>query len=326
MSLGGFARFGVAAATVMVLAAACSSARPAAPGPPAVPSPLPVSPKISVTAAQLAAADPCGLIDTAALSRLGTLGTVDLKMGQSLHSCHADFSGGGSPLSGLLVDFRTTMDGNDVPVRDHRGVKVYARSATAGSCDRSVVAATDAFMTISVDGLRPCRSADVAIDAAIALLLRGGLPPARHSSDSLADHDACRLVTRDDVDRVPKINRSHRDFTYRGESCTWGDGPINLPYIYLSFSPEPQPQADGDGLREVKVSGREAVMQSHPTSENELANCEIDLAYRPLDRPTYVGGTHEVLSLTIAARQDTKKTCSLVKHLTSAVLDRIRGH
>jgi hypothetical protein len=328
MSLVSFGRLGVVVATAMALAGACSTSRPATLGPPAVPSRLPVSPKISVTPAQLAGADPCGLLDIAALSRLGKLGAVETLMGQSLHSCNVGFDGAGTPLLDVSVDFSTSLDHNYTHVRSYRGIPIYASKTDDESCDRSVVAATDALMTINVDGLLTpsCRGADIAIDAAIVRLERGSLRPARHSSDSLADHDACRLITQDDVDRVPKINRFHRDFTYRGESCTWGNGPIDMPYIYLSFSPEPRPQADGGRLRAVKISGRDAVIQSAPTSENELAFCKVDLAYRPLDRPTYVGGTHEVLSLTIAADQELKSTCSLVKDLTSAVLDRVRGH
>lgn len=321
---------------VAVVATGCSAATPAPklslpPVPPLPqPSPLPVSHTISVTADQLANADPCDLIDQNALS---ILGTATLALNQNLRSCDAEFDGGSDFVgTGVTVEFSPHPDNSDQVTGRYQGVTIYhTQPALSGSCARSVIATSDAVLTIESDYVAfdskkqsPCPIADRAIKAAVSRLVHGGLRPANYAANSLARQDACRLIAQQEANQIPGINRADHDSGYRGQYCQWGEGPIDQPGLYLAFDLS-GPAHAGNGWRPITVAKRHAFIHSFPTDQNELANCEIQLINRRSYRPSFLGN-YELFDIAVTADQSAHANCSLVTDLATKALTRMARH
>lgn len=316
---------------LLLLLTGCTVPRPTAAPPEALPlatpatppQPLPVSPNIKVTATQLANADPCDLLDTHALSRLGT---AKLGLGTSLHSCGAEFDGGIAGAN-VSLEFETTLSPTYTTSRQTNGVTVYDTPESAFSCARQAVAATDAVIVLNAisapAGTPLCPIADRAIDAAVAKLVRGGLRPAAYSPDSLVTRDACRMLSRDEVYQVPGIKRGLRDSGYRGRNCTWGEGPVDNINLYLAFEASDKPHA-GPESPEIAIGGHNGVITAFGKAKNWQAGCDLKLAYRPLDHPA-VHLTVETINIQVRADQPPPASCTLVKRFAAAVLGRLRS-
>jgi hypothetical protein len=288
------------------------------------PAPLPVSRNISVTAEQLAGADPCDLVDQNALSMLGT---AKLALNNEVRSCDATFTGPDIGSVSVSVEFHPQPGSSEKAVRHYRGITIYGdQPSDNGSCARSVTAATDAVLTIASDysaGKKwsACRIADRAVEAAVSRLLRGGLRPAGYPTDSLARQDACRLIAQQEANRIPGINRLLHDSGYRGQYCQWGEGPVDKPGLYLAFELSGPLQA-GNGWRPITVAKRHAFIQSFTTDQNQLASCEIQLINRSSFRPSFLGD-YEMIDIVIHANQSAHENCSLVTDLATKALTRM---
>ncbi|MGC4942195.1 DUF3558 family protein [Kribbella sp. DT2] len=334
---------GLALLLVLPVLAACSSGSgetsappPASPSTGATPSATPAStpPKatgVHVTKAQLAAAEPCGFVDTRLLS---TYGKATVTPQRGFVGC--DFSAAGknaNDLSGVVeleIGLSGTKPGEPPQTaRTIDGVAVYAQwTSDRDLCLRDIVAMPGAVLSVYASWSTPpagdpCAGADAITRSVVRALAEGRTKPANWPASSLAQRDACKLLTAAEAARVPGSDRSKHP-AFAGHGCTWGGEDVKLPSVYVSLSRE-EPPSSGPA---VTLEGRRARLDPKPRDEYanligpSLPNCSAAVNYQPL-RPAH-GNWVETLTVVVAADTDNSTSlCNLAKDFARAALRRV---
>jgi hypothetical protein len=320
---------------LLVLLLAGCTAEPAAPPP--VPPPSSVfpsmsaapSPGIGATEEQLRRADPCLLADWTILTAYGTLDRVETPI--EFTECEATvYRPGSSALTVTLgFDFALPFGVEMRPVaRD--GVTVHASELDEYGCWRGVVVAERAVVQIHArDDSNPadlCAVADRVLDTVSPKLVSGDVPFSQLPEESLANVDACALLTHEEVSRLRGIDRTLVTPGFDGQHCTWGDETVSDTNVFVDLGPSIPLKADSTGDRLTKIGGLPAVIHPQPGGSNPqyrtLPGCEARIEYRKLDKPGLVSEIEEI-SIQVSADEDERYRCDLVTDLAEAAVGRL---
>ncbi|WP_328914327.1 MULTISPECIES: serine/threonine-protein kinase [unclassified Streptomyces] len=238
-------------------------------------------------------ADPCALTDSAALSRFGrpvlepAYGNFDRcdvilrdlrdTTPDAVVDVEVEFGDGGRPeLAG--------------PVTTTGRVSVAQGPPDGGECDRTLLpAGDDAYVTITakpVEGTRAgvsalCRIADVAVGSATKVLNdvpAGGRTPRRSPplpAESLANRDACALLTPRALEAVPGVDASDPEAGFGRWDCSWRSTTSDL-WVRLFFDRGPTPTA-ADGTP-VELAGHSAVIA--PPDDEGPHTAKVQVVHR----------------------------------------------
>ncbi|MFI7639269.1 hypothetical protein [Nonomuraea sp. NPDC049400] len=287
---------------------------------------VPRSKGIAVTQEQLANSDPCGLLDTRSLSKFGK---ADIELAFSFTECEAQVDAvEGLAEVELGFDFGLPRESMKPTVRG--GVTVYADSDDPNWCQRSVVVSPTATVNLAVDSGVPakvrCAIADAAAKAMAARLAKGSLKRAQESPNSLAWQDACRLLDHNETAHVPGIDRTRVHPAFRGQHCTWGEETVDKPNVFVSFSRDFPLKVRGTRDRETVIGGRSAVLRPEEAVDGPdyrtMAGCGVDIAHRPLDRPSDLR-TLEIVHVSVSFDGPEKTRCDLAVELATKAVSRL---
>lgn len=217
-------------------------------------------------------ADPCSLIDTAALSRHGTVAVDQANVPFS--GCRADVRPpGGDPLA-LAVEFTLTSasGGHDGDPEQVGGVTLQRLRPTGTVCARELRLGDGTVVAVYAqgEGGDRCAVADTgALAAAEILSTRGvGRREPLDVTSPLAGVDACGLLDDADLAAVPGAGQPGRA-GFGHWSCTWGSP---TPAVYVNFDRGAPPDADSPvtGV----IAGRDAAIVPGD------GRCRVDLVQR----------------------------------------------
>jgi hypothetical protein len=286
---------------------------------------VPTSTGITITAEQLSNSDPCGLLDPKVLSKFGD---ASIEVDYQFTDCGGEISSPGSDQIRISVGFDFAPSDRSMAPSIRHGVTVYS-DADPNWCRRSIVVSAAAAINLAVAAdAEPtrCQVADAVLDAMLPQLKQGRLTPANHPPNSLAKVDACRLLDHTETHEVPSIDRTQLYPGYNGHHCTWGKETVSDPHAFVSFSRSFPPEADDAGEIAITISGRPAVVDPFAGGENDsyrtLPDCDVEFAYRPLDRPSGVR-TVELVHVGVSFDGPEKARCDLATALATKVAERL---
>jgi hypothetical protein len=283
---------------------------------------------IAMTPAELADAEPCGLVDVEALSAFGA---VTVEQSRSFNECDVKVE---KDQYSATIRFEKKLEMTNqasppVP-SDHGGVTVYDYGTpdTSAGCERNISAFEKAIILIWISQTPEqitCEIGDAATDGTLRKLARGGLPSAGLPANSLGKLDACKLIEQGEAERVPGIDRSQSHPAYGGQNCTWGAESITEANLFVHFGREEPPSA-ADG-RETTILGRRAVVKTTPANDNSWligpskASCEVNVVHRPAE-PVGAGKV-EVMGVSVSGDGPEGSLCPLAIELATAAVGRL---
>ncbi|MBE1486756.1 DUF3558 domain-containing protein [Plantactinospora soyae] len=316
-------------ASVVLLLAGCTteSAPPEQPPPASIIATVTVPPSsgITITAEQLSNSDPCGLLDSQVLSKFGD---AEIEIDFRFTGCNGEISSPAGDQVRISVGFDFDLSSLSMAPSIRHGVTVY-RDGDPNWCRRSIVVSPAAAINLAVaadaESTR-CQVADAVLDAMLPQLRQGQLTPANHPPNSLAKLDACRLLNHTETHEVPGIDRTQVYPGYNGHHCTWGKETVSDPHVYVAFNRSFPPEAKSTGAVATTIAGRPAVVDPFAGGENDsyrtLPDCNVEFAYRPLDRPSGVR-TVELVHVGVSFDGPEKARCELATALATKVAERL---
>ena len=250
------------------------------------------------------AADPCGLLDPAGLSRFGEA-DLDTDYG-NFNRCDVLVR----PPGGGEVDVEVQLvDGDgDAPPKN---LTVQRPPGSADECERAVMLADGHVVVVTAklteDGATGlCRLADHATDHAVKVLRERGVPrrTVPLGPASLARLDACRLLDYDALHRVPGVDPKTVETGYANWECRWHSTAGDL-HVLLRFDRN-QPLTSEDGQPR-RFGGYQGYVQPDGDGDH---TCLIRTVYRSYRDPDLSGGTAvELLFLVVAGDASTDQLC-----------------
>ncbi|WP_370944157.1 serine/threonine-protein kinase [Amycolatopsis sp. cg5] len=226
-------------------------------------------------------ADPCGMFDTAELSRFGRVTVVSDR--DSLNECRALLAiPSGIPEDVVEVKAVIALPDSPPVVKPEPGKIPMPETPLAkdGDCGRDIRLPDGNVFTIGVThshGYQAslCEIADSATVSALAVLNKGQIPRRPPpQAGSLASLNACELPSERDI--VQTVGGSAKPSPYFGYwNCEWRFGAKQLT---IWFDREIAPLAPTGG-RPAMVGSRRAVIKEGPGNWPEA--CVLKLEYRP---------------------------------------------
>lgn len=247
----------IAAVTVLIAAPAEPEALPAA-APTSAPVPAPAG---AVSVSDPRAADPCAMVDTAALRRHGKTALDPDSV--SFAGCQAVITTADDARVGFVAEFESPAQAllsiGGTPEQIGR-ITLVRYPAEGAACNRRVMLSDGNGVRFSASGIdvdpaELCAIADTGANAAVSVLASRGVParssPAGVSPLALAD--ACSLLGPAALAPVPDVDLSGRS-GFANWSCEWASSSGNGSYVRLAFTHR-SPLGSDDG-RAADFAGR----------------------------------------------------------------------
>ncbi|GAA5134364.1 protein kinase domain-containing protein [Pseudonocardia adelaidensis] len=235
------------------------------------------------TLGEPATADPCSLLRPEPFERFGK--PILETDGGGFERCDVYIeSGPDRSVARLQLAAASEAPPEGVP-EERDGLVVVRGAPVNGECRRTLRLSDGNDVRISGQLLLgaapdPCAVADVATDAALAVLVRGPVPrrPAPFDSRSLAMVDACGLLDRAAVAKVPGLETVDADPGYAGWYCDWENVATGASIVVTydrdeGIKPEAGPR--------IKIAGRDAAARP----DDDRAGCDVTILHRPYTEP-----------------------------------------
>ncbi|GAA2327472.1 hypothetical protein GCM10010376_54280 [Streptomyces violaceusniger] len=269
-------------------------------------------------------ADPCTLLNPAALSRFGET-VLDPDYGE-IDRCDVLLQGeSGDDIADVQLNFSADPPepGGDVPTRRVGNVTVAAYKRDGDECLRNITSADRKQILIITKRLDtpapdPCQLGDAATDYAVSVLDRGQVPrrSGRPAASSLLRGHACRLLDTDELKRVAGVRVADRDPGFGDWQCEWTDGSGDAG-VKVVFNRDNQFTTDG-GQRAVIAGKRSSVSPN----EWEDDSCLVQMLHRSY-RNSLGDDTVEFVSLNVYGPKPTEKLCTTAKALAATAAKKL---
>jgi hypothetical protein len=262
---------------------------------------------------------PCGLMNADLLAKFGGNVQMDPRFG-NFNRCDVLFD-----TNKTTIDTQVVFDDPDGPPTGKNTVVEQAPQISPGDCLRTLLLSDGTQIQVDastrngspdpVGTVDFCGIDEVATQYALGVLNRSGVPQRAAGSlvGSLADADACKLLTPAQVSVVAGIDAGNPEPKFGDWECDW-HGPDNLQ-VGVTFD-QSQPPDSSDG-QEVAIGSRAAYIE---LDEN---GCEADLVYR-----TYgIGGGQqiaELVNIEVDGNQPQSQQCGLAQVLAQDVGAQLR--
>ncbi|QKW06336.1 serine/threonine protein kinase [Streptomyces sp. NA04227] len=273
-------------------------------------------------------ADPCALTEPAALAEYGE-SERDRDYGNFDRCDVLVDTGTGDPVD---VEVNLDFGGHSelaAPARTVGGIGIVTDEPESDECGRTLLP-PDKDVTVVVrakqddagdgGGASLCTIADTAADSAAEVLDRGPLP--RRSppltAASLAQRDACTLLTAQALEIVPGIDARDPDIGYGNWDCEWASTTNGL-WIELRFDRGPAPSAE-DGTP-TRIGGRDAVVE--PEGEGE-ETCRVRVVHRSY-RDDHGESAVETVNLTVGGEDDPARLRQLATELAHSAVGELNN-
>jgi eukaryotic-like serine/threonine-protein kinase len=163
----------------------------------------------------------------------------------------------------------------------------------------------------------PCAVADVATDAALAVLARGPVPrrPAPFDTRSLAMVDACGLLDRATVAKVPGLETVDPDPGFAGWYCDWENVATGAS-IVITYDRDEGIKPDAG--KAVRIAGRDAATRP----DVDGAGCDVTILHRPYTDPDGKPGD-ELLIVKVDQPVRVPDPCALGVTVATAAVERL---
>jgi serine/threonine-protein kinase len=273
-----------------------------------------------------ATADPCALLSTDHLKRFGK--TILETDGGNFDRCDVYIENGADrAVARLQLSAASAAPPQgEVEQREGlllvRGAPTPAAPGTVAECVRTL-RLTDGHDIRVVGqllvgaGPEPCAVADVATDTALIVLASGSVPrrPAAFPARSIATVDACGLLDRAVVTRVPSLETAEADPGYAGWDCDWENATTGASIVVTyDRDNEIRPEAG----RRVRIAGRDAAVQP----DADAAGCDVTIAYGPYTRPNG-DPAQELLVVKVDQPAPVPDPCVLGQEVATAAVQRL---
>ncbi|MFI9838114.1 protein kinase [Nonomuraea sp. NPDC051941] len=271
-------------------------------------------------------ADPCAMTDATALDRFGKT-ELDRDYG-NFDRCDVRVS----PPGGGVVDVVVDLNHDPPPeqlgaARTVGGITVADDPAESDECSRTLVlpGVDDVIVKVRAKwegdegkaGL--CEIADAAATVAARTLGRGPLerrtPPL--PATSLAQRDACSLLSGKALEAVPGIDAAGPDVGFGGWDCEW-DSTTSDTWVDLDFDRDQPPTAE-DGTA-TRINGYRAFVRP----DREERTCELEVVFRPYTDQDGRTAVEEVL-LVVGGSRPMDRLCGMATALARSATAELRG-
>ena len=270
--------------------------------------------------------DPCALADAAALARFGET-ELDKDYG-NFDRCDVLVTTGPDSVVDVKIEL-SNVPAPETPtqVRTIGAIKVIEEPREGDVCDRALVlpherptVRIEAHETEEEGSKAPlCQIADVATARAAGVLNRGPVPrrPQPLPKQSLAQYDACALLSPDALDEVPGIDASDPDVGFGNWDCDWHSTTRDLD-VSLRFDRH-QPLTAEDG-HPTLLRGFRAFVEPDWDGKGTCAVRTVYRTYPDEDgRPAV-----ELVLLSVGGEWPTDRLCSLATRLSDAAAGSLR--
>jgi serine/threonine-protein kinase len=230
-----------------------------------------------------ATADPCGLLDPELFKQFGK--AILATDGGGFERCDVYIeSGPDRAVARLQFAAASAVPPPGVP-EERDGLVIVRGDPANGECVRTLRLTDGNDVRVSGQLLLgpapdPCAVADVATDAAVATLARGPVArrPAPFETQSLATVDACGLLDRATVAKVPGLETVDPDPGFAGWYCDWENVATGVS-IVVSYDRDSglTPEAG----RRVRIAGRDAAARP----DQDGLGCDLTIVHRSYTPP-----------------------------------------
>ncbi|MCP3798689.1 serine/threonine protein kinase [Allokutzneria sp. A3M-2-11 16] len=258
-------------------------------------------------------ADPCALLDPAALKGFGTATLVEDR--GVFSRCDLDVR----MFDGIKVDVQLRLEDalppglNPPGTYEERGDVGIARESYTGTlCVHTIVLADRNRVVIGVERSKRgaanlCALADAVSGHAISVLERqGGLPrrTTPFAPNSLATVGACGLLDAEALNRVPGIDPRRPDTAFADWECRWRNSEPTIGVTVIFDRATPLAADDGQLVR---IGGREAYFKQEEGEDDDT--CAIRVPHRAY------GKRIELLSIRVSGSQPLAQRCATAVEL-----------
>ncbi len=275
-------------------------------------------------------ADPCSLVDRASLARFGTP-TFDQGYGE-FNRCGVLVRQ--SQEEPDLVDVYLEIQGPpEYPTQPHTPGQlgpIDKPPEEDGRCERSV-RLPDGNMVVIIarhkEGWEAplCDMADVLTDGAVTVLREGQIPrrPTPFPAESLANVDACALLTKADLTAAVGENRFVPERSFGRWICYWQREDIEVDVSFIRTYPQTPGEDDGEL---VKIGDRDAFVEMDTAGDTGNPVCDLDIVHRKYRNDDPVNKEWEevvVVNVEIGAAGQPDTLCAAATTLATAIVDRL---
>ncbi|CCH33181.1 putative secreted protein [Saccharothrix espanaensis DSM 44229] len=272
--------------------------------------------------------DPCSLLDIADLKAFGTAAPETTV---SLDYCLASLTTpGGTKLDVEVGSLEQLVSESEFEAdyRNYRGgLRIAYRRDDTTQCARRLVFDDLVTLTIAVsnysDGkatsTEMCNPADALATAAADRVLDKEAGHRTFKARSIGKIDACSVVGKETVTRVPGIGTAKVRAYPAGHQCRWSpDGTATPPRARVTFSMGEPTKPDGQNRTAEDVAGRTTTISR--TSVSSLALCSAETAHIPVEN-----GLSELayVSVSLAQGSQIDAACAAVKALAAEVWSKL---
>ncbi|WP_230396456.1 serine/threonine-protein kinase [Streptomyces blattellae] len=264
-------------------------------------------------------ADPCALLDAAALSRFGDT-QLDPDYGE-LDRCDVvvrNSSGDDSADVQVNLDAdQDTFDGAP-STRVVRNITVVTLQRDGDACERAILTADrkqirvigKQFDTPAPD---PCELADAATDHAVGILADAPLPrrSSPPSAESLSQVDACALLDAATLKRVPGVDGGSQDRGFGSWDCDWSSDDGNRE-VEIQFTRDNSLEGDGTP---VDVAGTRSYVVADEAGDH---SCTIRTPHRTYTN-SFGDHTVELFQLNVYGTESDRQLCDSARELAEVV-------
>ncbi|WP_198036959.1 serine/threonine-protein kinase [Nocardia sp. BMG51109] len=273
-------------------------------------------------------ADPCALLDPAALAEFGRIDlttdeanfdTCDLRVRMWGDDFHPDVG-----RVRLILKADAPEQTSQLSLVRSGNVTIVSEPPSGTRCIRTLVVSSGGNIEITGERLAeagpdPCAIADASVIHARDMVWRSAIPrrSAPFPAASLARHDACGLLDASALGKVAGIDAVHPVVGFGNWSCRWNstiEGHVTVRYDRDSL----KTAADGQPLT---LAGLPAFRRSGPTDQN---SCVVQIEYRRF-RGTSGGDRAEVVVIQYSGAPTTAERCATVTDLATTVAADLTG-
>jgi serine/threonine protein kinase len=265
-------------------------------------------------------ADPCGLTSAGPLAKYGDA-EVDPHY-ENFSRCDVIVQS-----DNYTIDMQTSLQDADGPAPTQPGALTYQGSVgvepattSQGSCLVTLLLADSTVVVVNAqeddNNTDPalCAMAQAASQYAVGVINHSGVPQRKQPFDpaSLANTNACTLLTATDLTAVPGIDAGTESPGFGDWECDWTGS--NQTNVDLRFD-QSQPLDSSDG-QEVPIGPRAAFVSL------DTGGCEADL----VDRTYSISGggqISELVNIEVDGKQPQSQQCDMAKQLAADVEPRL---
>nr|PPQ56123.1 hypothetical protein C5F59_05050 [Streptomyces sp. QL37] len=269
-------------------------------------------------------ADPCGLLDSASLSRFGrTRLTADYG---EINRCDVLVGRNGIDVAEAQVYLDAEPAAFEgVPVRTVGNVEVASFPREEDACVRVIATADRQQIQIigkQWDTPAPnlCELADAATDYAVGVLADGPVPrrSTEPAANSLALIDACTLLDAAALRHVPGVGARDGRPGFASWNCEWSDADGDSDVV-VEYSRDNSLKDDGEPE---DIAGTRGFVSPQEAGDD---SCVVRFPHRTYTNP-HGDSIVEHLQLTVHAPQSPSRLCATAQALTATAAKNIARH